>query len=103
MINAFKTYAAVFGFLLDSSDIIRINKQKYTVPSGNRTFLKLISLLFILLPGLTAILIARLDTLFELSFTADMILYVVLYFTVSTLAGFITEKQVCQKRLKKMS
>ena len=103
MINAFKTYAAIFGFLLDSSETIMINKQKYSIPADRRIFLKLISLLFVMLPAFIFLITLKLDDLLELSMPAVMILYIILYFAVSIIYGIISQHTLCKNTLKKIN
>ena len=100
MLKAFKTYAAIFGFLLDSSNTMMINGQKYSVPSGKRTFLKLISLLFVTLPGFISVITLKLDDLFELSMPAVIILFIVFYAVISVICGIIAEHTLCRNTLK---
>ena len=101
MVNIFKTYCSIFGYLTLQPNTLIINNNKYVVPMSKKIFMKFLSFIYILFPVFTGIITNKIDKTFELSLLSIIGVYILIYMTMIIIVGKVTNYFLCNKILKK--
>lgn len=91
MIKFLRLYIAVFGFVGNISNNFTFDNHNYEIKENKKVWLILLSITFISIPGVVAIICNEINKIYNQSLVMIIIIYISLYIITVLLSGFIAK------------
>lgn len=91
MIKFLRLYIAVFGFVGNISNNFTFDNHNYEIKENKKVWLILLSIAFISIPGVIAIICNEINKIYNQSLVMIIIIYISLYIVTALLSGFIAK------------